>query len=170
MGNLARRESASGRSEPGVIQITHAGEEKVRMGVSKMARLPRFFIVLGACFALLAWSSPELVAMPRLQPGLHAIQQNASYRARLYAGDCETIDLSNAIAAGDATIESGSDESSWSWSFAMTIDGPIGDVTAAPHAISVEVAEGDLVTTVACGELAGEIVGARLVTPLTAPE
>lgn len=105
-------------------------------------------------------------AAPRHQPVIDAMDQDSSYRGGLYAGDCESITLTDAITTSNATRESGSDETSWSYSFAMAADGSIGDVTAGPHSIFIERVEGDLSTSLACGELAGEIVGERLIAPL----
>jgi len=138
------------------------------MVFSRISRISRRVVIPCAGLALLGWSALSVSAMPWQQPGIQAIQQNVSFLAHLYEGDCGSIDLSAAIATDEATTETESGEISTSYSFAMSMEGPIGDVTGAPRAIAVEVVEGDLATTVACGEIAGEIVGSRLIVPLFA--
>lgn len=130
----------------------------------------RIFLYIGACLALLVPASPSGQAAPAPPAGVDALEQDGSHRARLYAGDCETIALTDAISTDTATRQSGSDETWWSSSFAMTMDGPLGDVTAEPHAISIDVVEGDLATSLACAEQTGEIVGDRLIVPITTTE
>ncbi len=91
------------------------------------------------------------------------------YSATLYAGACGDLDVPTIVTDG-ATAESGSDATGWSYSFELGGGGSLSDLTAAAHVIAVDIAEGDLVTTVVCGELAGDVVGNRLVIGLTATE
>jgi hypothetical protein len=74
------------------------------------------------------------------------------------------------IATAGVTAESGSDAVGWSYSFVVEGDVPFADLTAAPHVIAVDIVEDDLVSTVACGKLTGEVVGNRLVIGLEATE
>ena len=137
---------------------------------SGMSPLLRLFICVSACLALLGWTALSVAGAPGHLPGNDAMFQDDSYRAGLYAGDCGTITLANAIATGDSTPQSGSDESGWSWSFTMTLDAAIDDLTATPHAISIEMVESDLAGSLACAELTGEIFGDALIVPLTTTE
>lgn len=138
-----------------------------RIHISSIARV---FLCIGACLALTGWQSPVVGATPGQSPAADALAQDSLYRARLYEGDCETIALADALATDESSRESGSDETGWSYSFAMSVEGAIDDVISAPHAISIETVVGDLATSLACGELGGEIVGERLIAPLITPE
>lgn len=97
-----------------------------------------------------------------------ALAQDSGYSATLYAGSCGELEATG-IATAPATPESGSDDTGWSYAFALPIEAPMAELLSAPHAIAVEATDGEVTTTVACGALTGEddVQGNRLIVGLT---
>lgn len=109
---------------------------------------------------------PALIFV-QMGPGAPAaLAQDSGYSATLYAGACGELEA-KVVATAPAKPESGSDETGWSYAFALPAEVPMATLLAAPHTIAVEAADGDVATTVACGALTGEVQGDRLIVGLT---
>jgi hypothetical protein len=127
---------------------------------------------LGTIALISGWGVPTMLAAP--QPVVHAPAnaQDAPYTIRLYPGSCDALDMEliTDAAPAVATPGAGTDALDPTYSFELDIESTLPDLVSEPHAIAVEMLEGDLTATWACGQVAGDAAGGKLVVGLASIE
>lgn len=104
---------------------------------------------------------------------LGAVQEDESsqeYAARLYEGNCQSVEMTSLDDFSSATPEAGAVGEQVSYSLVATVDVPLSTMVSSPHAIAVDLQLGGVAETIACGDITGPAESQRLVLGLNSVE